>query len=209
MNNKEILCVLSLADFTFQDLDLNLPFFPLLYHCFHNSLVDCTKEAAVHQHGEKNSRQLFFNISSWSYFFCHGSVNTAKQGGGGFLICCHLSIAVWKHDNQSSGHTFLYVWTARILMYTYKSWCIYTNLDVNLRILCIYTNLDVYIRILLYIYESWCIYTNLDVYIRILMYIYESCCVYTNLDVYITVLSCKFMVLLFCPFSTSIVRLQG
>ena len=129
------------------------------YYCFHNSLVGCTNEAAVHQHGEKkNSRQLFFNIASWSYFFCHGSVNTRKQGGHGSLICCHLSIAVWKHDNRSSGHTFLYVWTARILMYIY-------NLDV-------------------YIYESWCIYyTNLDGYIRILLYTYESWCIYTNLDV--------------------------
>ena len=59
---------------------------------------------------------------------------------------------------------------------------------------------DVYIRI----------DTNLDayiqnmMYIRILMYIYESWCIYTNLDIYITVLSCKFMVLLFCPFLTSI-----
>ena len=25
------------------------------YHCFHNSLVDCTKEAAVHQHGKKKT----------------------------------------------------------------------------------------------------------------------------------------------------------
>ena len=89
-------------------------------------------------------------------------------------------------------------------MYTYKSWCIYTNLDENIRILCIYTILDVYIRILMYMYESWCIYTNLDVYIRILMHIYESWRIYTNLGVYITVLSCKFMILLFCPFLTSI-----
>ena len=160
MNNKEILCVLSLAEFPSRKLILiSLSFH--FYHCFHNSLVDCTKEAAVHQYGKKNSRQLFFNIASWSYFFCHGSVNTAKQGGDGFLICYHFSIAVWKHDNRSSGHTFLYVWTARILMYIYESWCIYTNLAV-------------YIRILLYIYESWCIYSNLAVYIRILMYIYES-----------------------------------
>ena len=64
--------------------------------------------------GEKNSRQLFFYIASWSHFFCHGSVNTAKQGGDGFLICC-FSVAVWKHDNRSSGHAFLYVRTARIL----------------------------------------------------------------------------------------------
>ena len=131
--------------------------------CFHNSLVDCTKEAAVHQHGEKNSPQLFFNIASWSYFYCHGSLNTAKQGGDGFLICCHFSIAVWKHDNRSSGHAFLYVWTARILILKY---CCESC--------CVYTNLDVYIQILLYIYESWCIYTNLDVFIRILMCIYES-----------------------------------
>ena len=156
MNNKEILCVLSLAEFPSRKLILiSLSFH--FYHCFNNSFVDCTKEAAVHQHREKrNSRQLFFNIASWSYFFCYGSVNTAKQGGDGFLICCHFSIAVWKHDNWSSGHTFLYVWTVRILMYIYKSCCVYTNLDV-------------YIRILMYIYESCCIYTNLDVYIQILM----------------------------------------
>ena len=160
MNNKEILCVLSLADYPSRKLILiSLSFH--FYHCFHNSLVDCTKEAAVHQYGEKNSRQLFFNIASWSYFFCHGSVNTAKQGGDGFLVCCHFSIAVWKHNNRSSGHTFL---------------CLNC------------TNLDVYIRILMYIYESCCIYTNLDVYIRILLYIYESCCIYTNLDVNIQIL---------------------
>ena len=151
MNNKEILCVLSLAEAPSGKLILiSLSFHH--YHCFHNSLVDCTKEAAVHQHGEKkNSRQLFFNIASWSHFFCHGSVNTAKQGGDGFLICCHFSVAVWKHDNRSSGHAFLYVRTARILMSIYESWCLYTNLDV-----------------------------------------------------YITVLSCKFTILLFCPFLTSI-----
>ena len=150
MNNKEILCVLSLAEFPSRKLILiSLSFH--FYHCFHNSFVDCTKEAAVHQHGKKNSRQLFSNMASWSYFFCRGSVNTVKQGGDGFLICCYFSIAVWKHDNWPSGHTFLYVWTARILMYIYKSWCIYTNLNV-----------------------------------------------------YITVLSCKFMILLFCPFLTSI-----
>ena len=155
MDNKEILCVLSLAEFPSRKLILiSLSFH--FYHCFHNSLVGCTKAAAaaaaaVHQHGKKNSRQLFFNIASWSYFFCHGCVNTAKQGGDGFLICCHSSIAVWKHDNRSSGHTFLYVWTARILMYI--------------------------IQILMYIYESWCIYTNLHVYIRIFMYIYESWCI--------------------------------
>ena len=40
------------------------------------------------------------------------------------------------------------------------------------------------------------------------MLIYESCCIYTNLDVYITVLSGKFMILLFCPFLTSIVKLN-
>ena len=194
MNNKEIfICILYLAEFPSRKLILIFLSF-YFYHCFHNqSLVDCTKEAAVHQHGKKrkNSQQLF-KIASWSLFFCHGSVNTAKQGEDGFLICCHFSIAVWKHDNRSSGHAFLYVRIARILMYIYESWCIYTNLDV-------------YIRILMYIYESCCIYTNLDVYIRILMYIYESWCIYTNLDVYITVLSCKFMILMFCPFLTSIV----
>ena len=155
-------------------------------------LVDCTKEAAVHQHGKKkrkNSQQLFFNIASWSHFFCHGSVNTAKQGEDGFLICCHFSIAVWKHDNRSSGHAFLYVRTARILMYIYKSWCIYTNLAVYIRILMyIYESWCIYIQILMYIYESWCIYTNLVVYIQILMYIYESWCIYTNLDVHIRIL---------------------
>ena len=133
--------------------------------------------------GEKNSRQLFFYIASWSHFFCHGSVNTAKQGGDGFLICCHFSVAVWKHDNRSSGHAFLYVRTARILMYIYTQISMYIYESC-----CIYTNLDVYTRILMYIYKSWCIYTNLDVYIRILMYIYESWCIYTNLGVYIRIL---------------------
>ena len=160
--------------------------------------MDCTKEgccAPTREKKRKNSQQLFFNIAIWSHFFCHGSVNTAKQGEDGFLICCHFSIAVWKHDNRSSGHAFLYVRTARILMYIYKSWWIYTNLAVNIRILiyiyeswCIHTNLDVYIRILMYIYKSWCIYTNLNVYIQILMNIYESCCIYTNLAVYIRIL---------------------
>ena len=175
MNNKEILCVLSLAEFPSRKLILiSLSFH--FYHCFHNSLVDCTKEAAVHQHGKKNSRQLFFNIASWSYFFCHGSVNTAKEEMASSFAAVLFSIAVWKHDNRSSGHTFPYVWTAPILMYIYKSWCIYmyTNLDVCIRILLYIYEFDVYIRILLYIYESWCIYTNLDVYIQILMYIYES-----------------------------------
>ena len=67
-----------------------------------------------------------------------------------------------------------------ILLYTY----IYTNLHVY-----IYTNLAAYI-------------INL-VHIRILMYIN-----YVKVDVYtcITVLSCKFMILLFCPFLTSIVK---
>ena len=102
-----------------------------------------------------------------------------------------LLMSFWKHDNRPSGHAFLYVRTARFLMYIYGSWCIYTNLAV-------------YIRILMYIYESRCIYTNLDVYIRISMYIYEFWCIYMNLDVYITVLLCKFMILLFCPFLTSI-----
>ena len=134
MNNKGIICVLSLAEFPFRKLILiSLSFH--FYHCFHNSLVDCTKEAAVHQHGEKISRQLFFNIASWSYFFCHGSVNTAKQGGARWLP--HLLPFYGrrlKHDNGSKGHAFLYVRTARILMHIYESCCIYTNLDVYIRI---------------------------------------------------------------------------
>ena len=159
MNNKEILCVLSLAEFPSRNLILiSLSFY--YYHYFHNSRVDCTKEVAVHQHGKKrkHSQQLFFDIASWSHFFCHDSVNTAKQGEeDGFLICFHFTIAVWKHDNRSSGRAFLYVRTARILIYIYKSWCIYTNLAVYIQSWCIYTNLAVYIRILTYIYESWCI----------------------------------------------------
>ena len=174
MNNKEILCGLSLAEFPSRKLILiSLSFH--YYHCFLNSVVDCTKEAAVHQNGGKNARQRFFNIARWSHFFCHGSVNcTAKQGVDGFLICCLSSLAVWKHDNRSSGHTNctnlnVYI---RTLMYFYESYWIYTNLDV-------------YIRISIYIYESWCIYTNLNVYIRILMYI--------SLSWYINLWSCCFV----------------
>ena len=93
---QEILCGLSLADFTFQELDLNSPFLSTttIASIIHSWIAQ--KKAAVHQHGKKrkNSQQLFFNIASWSHFFCHGSVNTAKQGEDGFLICCHFLIAV-------------------------------------------------------------------------------------------------------------------
>ena len=138
----------------------------------------------------KISRQLFFDIGgvtstdSWPltrHFFCHGSVNAINQEGDGFLVwprrirhvCHHFSVTLWKHDNRSIGHAFLYVRCARILMYKQKSWCIY-------------------------------LFANRVVYIRILVCMYESCCTYINLDVYITVLPCKFMILLFCPFLSSI-----
>ena len=59
-----------------------------------------------------------------------------EPGGDAFLfwqrrilhVRCHFSVTVWKHDNQSSGHAFLYVRSARILMYKKVLMCIYTSL---------------------------------------------------------------------------------
>ena len=120
----EILCGLSLLSRNLILISLSFYY----YHCFHNSLVDCTKEAAVHQHGQKrkNSQQLFFNIASWSHFFCYGSVNTAKQGEDGFLVCCLPFRSPFENTIQRSCFP----------------------LCPN----C--TNLNVYIQILMYIYES-------------------------------------------------------
>ena len=108
-------------------------FLPWLSHNLHNT------------GNLKISRQLFFNIAgvistdSWPFtrhFICRGSVNTANQGGHGFLVrqrrirhvCRHFSVTVWKHDNRFSGHAFLYVRCARILMYIHKNLGVYRRI---------------------------------------------------------------------------------
>ena len=134
------------------------------YHCFHNLLVDCTREAAVHQDGEFENFSTTLLQHCWS--FLHSLV-TFHKALLQSLLCIHgelkrrwlprlaanssclppFSIAVWTHDNRSSGDALLYVWSARILIY------IYANLNVYIQIFIVRQDLAEYAQILMYIHE--------------------------------------------------------
>lgn len=179
--NKEILCGLSLADLPFQQLDLTLPFFQttttsasiIIY-----SLVDCTTEAVVHQHGEFENFSTTLPQYCWSYlhwlvifhktllvsWLCKHSepkrIWLPRLAAANSPCLLPIFVTVWKHDNRSSSHAFLYVQTAQILMYIKNLINVSAHLHCMPGSCSICTNLNVQTQILMFLYicNAWLIF---------------------------------------------------